>query len=500
MLPRQGALAAHRPPAEPVRALTGELRGRVDQVVARITGATFTGKGDKDKVPKLYYDYATRITDALQDTLALVESQEVAEVLVPPMPTGDAGSMRAWHLEWLRAQHAHIADALSGQRLDALDDCVRVAVEGHDVDGKPLAVRDAGSLCEWLHALPVAASSRCALLTAGPATGKTWLMSQLIMHTLGRNDDDDERDTPLLPVLVRVEQLQKRLDERRTTFDAADDWVDAELRLTCEPPHYEMLRAAMRERRVLLLLDGLDEAGAARARVERHVADVARAQGPGHPLHLAPRGARRGALRRLPQADARAAHRDAAAGLPREAARGGARGGADALPARQGAARRRDGRARHRQPAHALHGVLHREAAQGHRHAGHDRQALRRGRERDARAVARARVRGARALLQATLFEAHAAQQRVVTEAHLASATKRVAKRVGKPAARAQATSCATSWRATSCRSCDSSSPSRCRCRPSTSPSRSSTRCERSRTLAPPCPASGGERGGQTSC
>ena len=151
-----------------------------------------------------------------------------------------------------------------------------IGVEGHDVDGKPLPVCDAVSLCAWL--LRAGAPAPCALPTAGPATGKTWLMSQLIMHALGRHDaerEDEKREgEPLLPVLVRVDQLQRRLAEHKAAFDAADDWVDAELKLTCEPPHYAMLRAAMRERRVLLLLDGLDEAGAARARVEAHVAEV----------------------------------------------------------------------------------------------------------------------------------------------------------------------------------------------------------------------------------
>jgi ankyrin repeat protein len=101
-------------------------------------------------------------------------------------------------------------------------------------------------------------------------------MSQLIMHALGQGDgraEDDGRD-PLVPVLVRAEQLQKRLAEQGAAFDAANDWVDADLKLTCAPPHYTMLRTAMHERCVLLLLDGLDEAGAQRARIEKHVAEV----------------------------------------------------------------------------------------------------------------------------------------------------------------------------------------------------------------------------------
>ena len=59
------------------------------------------------------------------------------------------------------------------------------------------------------------------------------------------------------------------LDEtHKATFDAAPDWVDAFLALTCEPPHCAMLRAARAESRALLLIDGLDEAGKERARID----------------------------------------------------------------------------------------------------------------------------------------------------------------------------------------------------------------------------------------
>ena len=39
---------------------TTELQGRVAQVVAAVQRATFTGKGDKEAVPKLYQDYVER--------------------------------------------------------------------------------------------------------------------------------------------------------------------------------------------------------------------------------------------------------------------------------------------------------------------------------------------------------------------------------------------------------------------------------------------------------
>ena len=107
----------------------------------------------------------------MQPVLALAAEAVAGSQAVglPPMPvdTGFA-SMGAWHLDCLRAQHAYIPDALSGQhayipdalsgqQLNTLTECVPIGVEGHDADGKPLAVRDARSLCAWLHDLRASA-------------------------------------------------------------------------------------------------------------------------------------------------------------------------------------------------------------------------------------------------------------------------------------------------------------------------------------------------------
>eukprot|EP00966_Prymnesium_polylepis_P007863 180654-Prymnesium_polylepis.3 len=49
--------------------------------------ATFTGKGDKDKVPSIYKDYVERITDVLMQTFAVVDQNDfAAEHDFPPKP------------------------------------------------------------------------------------------------------------------------------------------------------------------------------------------------------------------------------------------------------------------------------------------------------------------------------------------------------------------------------------------------------------------------------
>ena len=202
--PKMLSLASGMPPQ--VIEQTGDLVARVDKVKASIRKATFTGKGDAETVPKMYEDYVARIADVLQKTLALAGA-EASQLALPVMPSvsapvaaplrladgqlllqlsdaasrraGDEGAsqLRAWHVDCLRVQHASIPDALSGKQLDTLQDCVPIAITGKDAAGRPLVgVRDAASLAGWLQEL---SDGEGVLLTAEPAAGKTWLLSQV---------------------------------------------------------------------------------------------------------------------------------------------------------------------------------------------------------------------------------------------------------------------------------------------------------------------------------
>eukprot|EP00966_Prymnesium_polylepis_P014715 340101-Prymnesium_polylepis.1 len=87
---------------------------------------------------------------------------------------------------------------------------------------------EAGALSTWLHTLhqqrcsgsPVEAPA-CILLTAGPAAGKTSLMSQIVMHSL---------DGELVPILVKIQRLQLLLLEEDALpgFLAASQTSDKE--------------------------------------------------------------------------------------------------------------------------------------------------------------------------------------------------------------------------------------------------------------------------------
>ena len=201
------------------------------------------------------------------------------------LPQTSFEKVRDWHEEVLRSEHALIDDAISGTSMDSLTECVPINMTGSDAAGNPVKVECSATLSAWLSERYTALCAgqatekpTCALTVAGPAAGKSWLMSQVIMHTLTRRATSKSAYN-LIPILIKVDQLQKALLENEDAFSHSWNWVDAYLQLECELPHYRMLRQAMMARRALLLLDGLDEAGMLRERMERHVTEVLAPQG-----------------------------------------------------------------------------------------------------------------------------------------------------------------------------------------------------------------------------
>ena len=92
--PKLLALCADAPPA--AITLAEELEGRVGRVEARIERATFTGAGDKLRVPALYKEYVETVVRALQPLLAIGAVQAVERLPTMADDTTDATSLLPW--------------------------------------------------------------------------------------------------------------------------------------------------------------------------------------------------------------------------------------------------------------------------------------------------------------------------------------------------------------------------------------------------------------------
>ena len=75
-----------------------------------------------------------------------------------------------------------------------------------------------------------------------------------------------------------LQDLQRRLlmDEHRAAFELAHNWAEAYVECVhgADADVARMLRQALRARRPLVLLDGVDEGGGMRAAIEQHVVDI----------------------------------------------------------------------------------------------------------------------------------------------------------------------------------------------------------------------------------
>lgn len=207
------------------------------------------------------------------------------------LPSSAFQELREWHIASLRAQHSHTVDSLSGQSFDTLSQMESVSIEADNLgwtpstsmsntDDLPFAhVVDASSLSAWLRVRHegLVTGRECTvpsavLLTSGPAGGKTTLLRQIILFSL---------DGELVPILIRVEQLQSWLLQDPDAFASSWNWVDTYVRAQygAGEPIYRMLRQALVARRALILLDGLDKGGLCRGELEAHIADVLSRQG-----------------------------------------------------------------------------------------------------------------------------------------------------------------------------------------------------------------------------
>ena len=279
------------PPASAAGANAGEvaapLTERLTQMSQRICLPlrTFVSVSEDDAAPAPATAPVAAAAAASVDSVRLDVANEDFTLALHPwnhapreLPSAMFDAVRAWYVNMLRERHSHVLDALTGRRLDVREQCVAIDVSG---SAELAAVKDASSLSRWLRALHV---ERClggevtvpaaVLLTAGPAAGKTSLLSHVIVEAIEAAGDGGN-DEPLIPVLIRVQLLQSHLLDAPGEFVSVSNWVDAYLRREYSArggePCYRMLRQAMSARRVLVLLDGLDEGGAKRESIEEHV-------------------------------------------------------------------------------------------------------------------------------------------------------------------------------------------------------------------------------------
>ena len=94
-------------------------------------------------------------------------------------------------------------------------------------------------------------------------------MMRQVIHGCSKWRHRDHNDA--VPILILIIDLQRSMAKSPTEYEGTDDLVAAYLRLTfgdSDRSRFLMLMQAYASRRALLLLDGVDEGGYAKSRIE----------------------------------------------------------------------------------------------------------------------------------------------------------------------------------------------------------------------------------------
>ena len=147
---------------------------------------------------------------------------------------------------WVRSTYAHIVDALSGERLDIMQQCVKLRADG-------LVLYEEGGAFETISRLTSSDEYARPLLVIGEAaSGKSTLARLFLVLCV-----QQRREPQLVPYLLTTKDLVRIMKQR----SLGGDYLDGYLRSVYGPRsrRYTFLKQAILERRVILVLDGVDE-------------------------------------------------------------------------------------------------------------------------------------------------------------------------------------------------------------------------------------------------
>ena len=150
------------------------------------------------------------------------------------------------YAQWVRSNYAHVVDALSGERLDIMLQCVKLRV-----DGNTSSLSDTDAF-ETVTRLTFEEYTRPLIVIGDAASGKsTFARLFLIMCIQNR------REPQLVPFLLTTIDLVRIVKQNHV----GGDYLDGYLRSVYGPRsrRYVTLKQAMLERRLVLFLDGMDE-------------------------------------------------------------------------------------------------------------------------------------------------------------------------------------------------------------------------------------------------
>eukprot|EP01052_Picozoa_sp_SAG31_P017605 SAG31_NODE_1212_length_9370_cov_2.848452_7_plen_223_part_01 len=140
----------------------------------------------------------------------------------------------------LRSAHAILPDGLSGRRLNVVEQCIpiqmNISKDGSEHIEKEVP-QEVHSLCDYIHRQAGKRlrgdldASAAVLVIAEPASGKTFMCSQVVMRSLWQ--EEQNAGSGLIPIHIKVIDLSRLLQvkEHRRVFVHAWNHIDAYVQL-----------------------------------------------------------------------------------------------------------------------------------------------------------------------------------------------------------------------------------------------------------------------------
>jgi hypothetical protein len=214
-----------------------------------------------ERHPTLPNVYTGVFEDGERLSLTLTRSNH-APVLDPSV---DMGPEHLKYVAWVRSTFSFVVDALSGERLDIVLQCVKLRVEG----GAPGQQRDPFDVV-MDEVASGDAQSKPVLVTGEAASGKSTFARLFMVKCLHQRPE-----LQLVPFLLTTIDLMRIIKQN----SLAGDYLDGFLRSVYGPRsrRYLFLKQAMLERRLVLFLDGMDEVPTGlKSVVEAHIMTAVR--------------------------------------------------------------------------------------------------------------------------------------------------------------------------------------------------------------------------------
>jgi hypothetical protein len=168
----------------------------------------------------------------------------------------------------LLSKHSQLQDAITGTYLNTVDQLIYVSIK-HKTDSFWTGTSTVADIAERM--IDPTMNPRPAVIIASAGTGKTWMMTQLV-YLIASASQKSSKSDQFIPLLLPVQDISKLLLQNSTA--CAIHFVEYFIRhkySKSQPRWCQVLLQAFRMKKLILVIDGMDEAAGQTELIENFI-------------------------------------------------------------------------------------------------------------------------------------------------------------------------------------------------------------------------------------